>query len=166
LSGVSPPGHLRVPRCDWTPLDSTHKGPYRLAHTRHGPPVRIIRLFCTLHNSDRLPNLRQLPPMSNNPDPEHPAHLPLSSEEVARAVDRLGQRTLDLPRPTSAVSQEHNLGELRRMTAAQRFWLAFTGKPGSSGRAGPAHEPGQLRGAPRIDVDSPFGIPHQRKATD
>ena len=111
--------------------------------------------------------LSQLPPMSNAADSELPAHQPLSSDEVARAVEGLGWQTLDLPSPaSSAGTPEHNLGELRRMTAAQRFWLAFTGKPGSSGRAGPAYEPGLPRSAPRIGDDAPFGIPRQRRAAD
>jgi hypothetical protein len=50
------------------------------------------------------------------------------------------------------------------MTAKQRFWLAFAGKPGSSGRAGPAYEPGLPRGAPRTDDGPEFGIPRQRRA--
>ena len=114
---------------------------------------------------DRLPGRRLLPPMNTDVDAHLPAHQPLSSDEVARAVDRLGMDTLELPGPPPAVPPAHYVGELRRMTAKQRFWLAFAGRPGSSGRAGPAYEPGLPRGAPRTD-DAPFGIPRQRRAAE
>lgn len=104
--------------------------------------------------------------MNNAADPKLPAHQPLSIDELARAVDRLGWDTLDLPGPSSVDEPQHQLGELRRMTAAQRFWLAFTGKPGSSGRAGPAYEPGLPRSAPDLEDDALLGIPRQGKAAD
>lgn len=104
--------------------------------------------------------------MNNDGDPHLPAHQPLSIDEVARAVDRLGMYTLELPGPPPAVQSARGIGELPKMTARQRFWLAFAGKPGSSGRAGPAYEPGLPRGAHRTENGPAFGIPHQRKAAD
>ena len=104
--------------------------------------------------------------MNNDGDPHLPAHQPLSIDEVARAVDRLGMDTLELPGPPPAVPPAHSVGELRRMTAAQRFWLSFAGRPGSSGRAGPTYEPGLPRGAARTDNSAAFGIPRQRKVED
>lgn len=105
--------------------------------------------------------------MTNVADSKIIAHQPLSYEEVARAVDRLGPHTLDLPRQTAAAdAPQRETGELQMMSAKQRFWFAFTGKPGSSGRAGPAYEPGLPRSSTHGEVDAPFGIPRQRRAAD
>ena len=104
--------------------------------------------------------------MNNDDDPHLAAHQPLSSDDVARAVDRLGMYTLELPGSPPVDPSARSIGELPRMTAKQRFWLAFAGKPGSSGRAGPAYEPGLPRGAPGTDIGPDFGIPRQRKAAD
>lgn len=104
--------------------------------------------------------------MSNVKDPKFSAHQPLSIDEVARAVNRLPPETLDLPRPSRPSQPTYETSALPTMSAVQRFWLAFTGKPGSSGRAGPAYEPGLPRTDPHPDDDAPFGIPHQQGATD
>jgi hypothetical protein len=87
---------------------------------------------------------------------------PLSIDEVTVAVSRLGAGTLELPTPTAPIST-HYPGDLPTMTAAQRFWLAFTGKPGSSGRAGPAYEPGLPRSTGDSDHGTALGVPRQRK---
>lgn len=102
--------------------------------------------------------------MSTAAEPELPAHQPLSSDELARAVSRLGRQTLSMPLQATTNMPPHETSELRMMTAAQRFWLAFTGKPGSSGRAGPGHETGLPRSSVRHSDDAPFGIPRQRNA--
>lgn len=101
--------------------------------------------------------------MNNFIDPKLFVDQPLSIDEVAAAVTRLGRDTLDLPSPAPANVPPQDIPDLPRMTAAQRFWLAFTGKPGSSGRAGQAYEPGLPRHAPPPAKDTPFGIPRQRR---
>jgi hypothetical protein len=105
--------------------------------------------------------------MSDVGDPKLYAHQPLSVDEVATAVNRLGRETLHTAAPAIPPPPQHAVSELPMMTAAQRFWLAFTGKPGSSGRAGPAYEPGLPRNPPARSADDvPLGIPSQRESTE
>ena len=105
--------------------------------------------------------------MNDVADSKATEHQPLSIDEVATAVNRLGQETLHLPAPTVEHSPAVELGKLPVMTTTQRFWLAFTGKPGSSGRAGPAYEPGLPRDPPPHPVDdNPLAIPRQRKPNE
>ena len=102
--------------------------------------------------------------MTDVVDPKLSAHQPLSIDEVSTAVNRLGRETLQLPEPALPLPPQQDIPELPMMTAAQRFWLAFAGKPGSSGRAGPAYEPGLPRNPPVPSVDdNPLGIPRQRQ---
>lgn len=99
--------------------------------------------------------------MNNPAESRLPPIEPLSSDEAARAVGLVHGLPIDLSAPVSVHAPEHDPVDLRRMNAAQRFWLAFTGKPGSSGRAGPRQAPGMLRSQRHRDEESLPRIPRQ-----
>lgn len=171
MSNSRRPDISGFPCCDWTLSDDIQECTVR--PTLPGDPPTRGPSGQRLAEQPTCPLGRSRPvPMSNIANLEISAHQPLSVDEVTTAVNRLGRETLHLPAPTAALRPPHEIGELPTMTAAQRFWLAFTGKPGSSGRAGPAYEPGLPRHPRPHSVDDhpvddhPLGIPSQRKPTN
>ena len=96
--------------------------------------------------------------MSDVGDPKLYAHQPLSVDEVSHGGEPAGPGdAAPAGSGDTACHRSNAVPELPMMTAAQRFWLAFTGKPGSSGRAGPAYEPGlpTESAAPRRSMTTP-----------